>query len=94
MNIAAVAIKTGDYEEALKQCNNILEVDPENPKAHFRRGQAKRGLKDYDLALKDLMRAKELAPGDKSILGEIVKVRELRQKYVDVEKTIYGRMFK
>ncbi len=93
LNVAAVSIRTGDFEEALKQCDKILEVEPDNVKALYRRAQSRGGSKDYDLALKDLVRARELEPADKSVLSEYARIKKLRQKSVDEEKSFYARMF-
>ncbi len=94
LNVAAAAIKSCDYEEALKQCEKVIEILPENPKALFRRGQARFGLKDYDLALQDLNKVKNLQPDDKSVVAELEKVKKARQRYVDEEKALYSKMFR
>ena len=39
LNMALCYLKTNKNEEAKKECNNVLEKDPDNEKAVFRRGQ-------------------------------------------------------
>lgn len=94
LNIAAAALKVDDFDEALSQCEKVLEVDEENSKALFRRGQAHFGRNDYDLALRDMNRAKELEPGDKGIAAELTKLKKARQKSIAKERDLYEKMFK
>ncbi|TRY75446.1 hypothetical protein TCAL_08367 [Tigriopus californicus] len=94
LNIAAVSIKAKKFEVAKTECEKVLEIQPDNAKALFRRGQAQFGMKDYDLAIQDLMRAKELEPNDKGVANELVKVKKVKQQYMEKEKTLYGKMFK
>jgi tetratricopeptide (TPR) repeat protein len=93
LNIAAVMVKESNFEEALKQCEKVLEIEPENKKALFRRGQARFGLNDYELAVSDLTKLKELEPHDKSVILELTKVKKAMQEYCKKEKKLYGKMF-
>ena len=81
-------------EEAKKQCENVLEIEPDNAKALFRRGQVGFWKQDYADALADLARVRELQPGDKGVLLEIEKVKKARAALVQKEKSMYGKMFK
>ena len=94
LNIAAACLKSKDYNGAMKECEKVLEIDEDNTKAIFRRGQARFGKGDYDLALQDLNRARELEPNDKGVLNEITKVKKAKQVSVEKEKKLYGKMFK
>ena len=72
----------------------MLEIDESNKKALFRRGQARFGMKDYDLALKDLNVVSKMEPTDKAVANELVKVKKAKQIHVEKEKSMYGKMFK
>ena len=75
-------------------CDKVLEIDPANVKALFRRAQARLGRQDYELALKDLNAARESEPNDNGVAGEIAKVKKAQQMYKEKEKNIYAKMFK
>jgi tetratricopeptide (TPR) repeat protein len=49
-----------DYEGAIRDCDEIIRTEPQNPSAFFTRGNSKFGLKDKDGACADLTRAIEL----------------------------------
>jgi peptidyl-prolyl isomerase D len=97
LNIAAALLKNpaspADTDEALKQCENVLEIEADNVKATFRRGQARFQRKEFDEAIKDLNRARELEPNDKGVLNELAKVKKAKQAYGMKEKDLYGKMF-
>lgn len=77
-NRALARIKVEDFTGAIDDCTKILEYcevfhegfDREKNlcfKAFMRRCQAMRGIKDYELALKDLDEAEKLISDDKDI---------------------------
>ncbi|UYV78225.1 PPID [Cordylochernes scorpioides] len=93
LNNAACKLKLKLYEEALEECNEALDLDSENPKALFRRGQANHGRRDYDRSLADLQAALKLAPTDKAIQAEMVAVKGEQQAYRAKEKKAYAKLF-
>ena len=94
LNIAAVKLKESDFDSALAECDKVLEIDPDNLKAIYRRGQARFGMKEYDLALQDLNFVRRAEPGDKAVAAELARVKKARQASVEKEKSMYGKMFK
>lgn len=93
LNIAAVSLKLADYEDAINQCEEALDIDPRNTKALFRRGQAHRALKDWDIALIDLNKALEAEPEDKGIKTEIARVKKDIDEQKKKERQAYSKMF-
>ena len=94
LNLAQCALKLGNPESALAHCTGALALDPSSAKALFRRGTAKRELKDLDGALADLERCLALSPDDKAVVqthARVVKEIALRKAK---EKKVYANMFK
>ena len=50
------------YNEAIKDYNQAIELDPKHANAYYNRGIAKALLKQYDEAIKDYNQAIELNP--------------------------------
>lgn len=44
-------MKLRDFDGALEDCNEAMELCPNNPKAYFRRGQAHHGKMNYEQSL-------------------------------------------
>ncbi|KAM9677441.1 peptidyl-prolyl cis-trans isomerase D isoform 2-T2 [Trichechus inunguis] len=93
LNIAACKLKMSDWQGAIDSCVEALEIDPSNTKALYRRAQGWQGLKEYDQALADLKKAQEIAPEDKAIQAELLKVKQKIKAQKDKEKAAYAKMF-
>jgi peptidyl-prolyl isomerase D len=103
-NSALLHNKLGDYAEAVKSGDYALEIaqssegagkigKPELAKAYFRRGLAKRGLKDEEDAIKDLTEASKLVPGDAGIIKELNEAKKKLADQDKKEKEAYKKFF-
>uniref|UniRef100_A0A7S0I4I2 Ubiquitin carboxyl-terminal hydrolase n=1 Tax=Hanusia phi TaxID=3032 RepID=A0A7S0I4I2_9CRYP len=52
-NLGLVYFRMGRYQDAVKACDHVLELDPHNEKALFRRGSSLKELGKFDEAHKD-----------------------------------------
>lgn len=93
LNIGACKLKMSNWQGAVDSCLEALEIDPSNTKALYRRAQGWQGLKEYDQALIDLKKAQEIAPEDKAIQAELLKVKQKIKAQKDKEKAAYAKMF-
>ncbi|KAM9041084.1 peptidyl-prolyl cis-trans isomerase D-like isoform 1-T1 [Megaptera novaeangliae] len=93
LNIGAWKLKMSDWQGAVDSCLEALEIDPANTKALHRRAQGWQGLKEYDRALTDLKKAQEIAPEDKAIQAELLRVKQKIKAQKDKEKAAYAKMF-
>ena len=59
-------IPAGDNKKAISCADKVLEVEPKNIKALYRRASAYKALKDYPTALKDLKLTLELDTENKA----------------------------
>lgn len=93
LNNAACKLKLKDFNEAIKLTFKVLESQPLNVKALFRRAQGYMGTQDYDLAEWDIKKILEIDPENRDAKQEFrvlkVKVAEQNKK----EAKIYGNMF-
>ena len=62
-------------------------------KALYRRSLGYSGIKEDDLAAKDLTRAHKLVEGDAAIVAELEKVRARRKEKRDKEKKAFKKLF-
>lgn len=94
LNLAACYMKLEDYRSSLNYCNEVLELDPRNEKALYRRGQANFALKNYDDALFDLKQADKVAPNNKAVHKLLDEVRLTNKTYNDVQKQRLSKFFR
>uniref|UniRef100_A0A2K5C4V3 peptidylprolyl isomerase n=1 Tax=Aotus nancymaae TaxID=37293 RepID=A0A2K5C4V3_AOTNA len=93
LNIGACKLKMSNWQEAIDSCLEALEMDPLNIKALYQRAQGWQGFKEYDQALADLKKTQEIAPEDKAIQAELLKVKQKIKAQKDKEKAVYAKMF-
>ncbi len=61
-NRAATYIITGNYNQAIDDCNEAIKIDPKYEKAYFNRGRSYQMLGNYDQAIADFNKAVALNP--------------------------------
>nr|XP_033810884.1 peptidyl-prolyl cis-trans isomerase FKBP8 [Geotrypetes seraphini] len=89
-NLAASQLKLDHFEAALKSCSLVLEHQPDNIKALFRKGKVLAQQGEYAEAISILKKALKLEPASKTIHSELSK---LVKKHAD-QKTIETAMYK
>ena len=74
LNIASCCVKESKFDQAVEAATEALAIDKKSHKALFRRGQARRQLKQFSKARIDLVMAMELTD-DKGIKAELDALR-------------------
>ncbi|XP_075982050.1 cyclophilin 40 [Anticarsia gemmatalis] len=94
LNLAACYMKIEDYRSSVKYCSEVLELDPRNEKALYRRGQANYALKNYDDALMDLKQADKVSPNNKAVHKLLDEVRITNKSYNEIQKQRLSKFFR
>ena len=80
LNLAATKLRLGREASAIKHAQDVLALDPDSVKAHYRLGQAHTQLGKTKLAEHHLELAEKAAAGDEASLVGIRKERERLQR--------------
>ncbi|XP_072261141.1 peptidyl-prolyl cis-trans isomerase FKBP8 isoform X2 [Pyxicephalus adspersus] len=91
-NLAASQLKLDHFEAALKSCNMVLEQQPENIKALFRKGKVLAQQGEYSDAIAILRKALKLEPSNKTIHAELSKLVKKHTDQKNVETAMYKKM--
>lgn len=91
-NLAASQLKLDHFEAALKSCNMVLEQQPENIKALFRKGKVLAQQGEYSEAIAVLRKALKLEPSNKTIHAELSKLVKKHADQKNVETAMYKKM--
>ncbi|XP_011867411.1 PREDICTED: FK506-binding protein 59 isoform X2 [Vollenhovia emeryi] len=93
LNLALCYLKTNDNLSAKEQCAKALELDPQNEKALFRRGQAHLGLASPEVAVNDFQEVLKVQPKNTAASKQILICNALIKKQLIKEKKLYANMF-
>ncbi|CAG4938177.1 unnamed protein product [Parnassius apollo] len=94
LNLAACYSKLGDHRACVKFCTEVLEIDPTNEKALYRRGQANFALKNYEAALEDLKQANNVSPKNKAVQKLLEEVKLTNKNYNELQKQRLSKFFR
>ena len=92
-NMAMVCLKLEDFKGAIINSNLVLEKEPNNIKALFRRGMANFKLGNLENAKVDLQKSSELDPKDVSSKKELNLVNKAIKEKNAKDKAVFGSMF-
>jgi len=93
LNRAACYLKLGKNDLAIQDCDDVLEIEPTNEKAHFRKIEAIIQKKDYDAALKLCKDTLVVLPENVQIQKQQVKAKKLKDAERKREQKAYAKMF-
>ncbi|XP_041365442.1 peptidyl-prolyl cis-trans isomerase FKBP4-like [Gigantopelta aegis] len=93
LNLAMANIKASDFHKAIEHCDKALEIDSNNIKAFFRRGQARMQQRDFEDAIKDFQLVLDNEPENKAAKNQIVICRQKIKQFYEQQKKIYSGMF-
>ncbi|KAL0346133.1 UNVERIFIED_CONTAM: peptidyl-prolyl isomerase [Sesamum radiatum] len=92
LNDAACKLKLGEDQEASRLCTKVLQLDPCNVKALFRRSQAYMRTSDLEKAEEDINRALAIDPNNKDFKIKLKELRDKQRQYVKQEAKIFSTM--
>ncbi|XP_025797658.1 peptidyl-prolyl cis-trans isomerase FKBP62-like isoform X2 [Panicum hallii] len=93
LNHAACCLKLKDFAQAISLCSKVLETEPCNVKALYRRAQAYVESYDLELAKTDLRKALELDPNNKEVKMLQANLKKLQVESNKWDAKLYANMF-
>ncbi|KAI8470001.1 MAG: hypothetical protein J3K34DRAFT_421882 [Monoraphidium minutum] len=94
LNLAAVELKRGSFREAQRHTSKVLETDPSNVKALYRRAQALVGLQELLEAERDVKVALDMEPASADLAALSKRIKLLIKQLNKKEAGLYKSMFK
>lgn len=86
-NLASCYLQLEQWTDCVSQCDAVLQADPRNRKALYRRGQARTALGKHAAAVRDLEKALELSPeSEKAVIKEKLDLARQQQDTTTVYK--------
>lgn len=94
LNIAAVALKQAEYHKAISNCNKVLEAEPTNIKALYRRSQAFMYRNDFIESERDIKLAHSLDSANRDVVTQYKKLKQYMKSSNQKDAAMYSNMFK
>ncbi|XP_015929100.1 peptidyl-prolyl cis-trans isomerase FKBP8 [Parasteatoda tepidariorum] len=92
-NMAASHLKLGAYQAALKAVESVLNIQPKNVKALFRKAKILGAQGSTDEAINCLKVAISMEPDTKVLQSELIKLKNQKRKEEESQRAMYKRMF-
>ncbi|XP_051512092.1 peptidyl-prolyl cis-trans isomerase FKBP4-like [Myxocyprinus asiaticus] len=93
LNLAMCYLKMQEPNLTLENCDKALELDANNEKALFRRGEALVVMKEFDRARADFQHVTQLYPANKAAKSQIVLCQKHIKEQHEKDKRLYANMF-
>eukprot|EP00262_Sarcandra_glabra_P003861 TRINITY_DN1468_c1_g1_i2.p1 TRINITY_DN1468_c1_g1~~TRINITY_DN1468_c1_g1_i2.p1 ORF type:complete len:535 (-),score=113.95 TRINITY_DN1468_c1_g1_i2:167-1771(-) len=93
LNNAACKIRIGEYVDALRLCTKVLDLDPYNVKALYRRSQSYLMTSDLEKAEVDIKSALLIDPDNREMKLEYKKLKDKQKESDKTQAKIFGTMF-
>jgi len=93
LNCALVNMKQGETAECVKHCDKVIEKQPQNVKALYRKGQALQQRKDFDEAITVYKQVLEIEPQNKAASQQILTCKHQIAELLALEKRRFAGMF-
>ncbi|XP_058003190.1 70 kDa peptidyl-prolyl isomerase isoform X3 [Hevea brasiliensis] len=92
LNNAACKLKLGEYLEASRLCTKVLEQEPFNIKALFRRSQAYLKTLELEKAEDDINRALTIDPNNRDVKLVYKELKDKQREYVKYQADFFSTM--
>ncbi|KAJ6332214.1 hypothetical protein OIU76_010576 [Salix suchowensis] len=92
LNNAACKLRSGEYLEASRLCTKVLELDPLNVKALFRRSQAYLKTSELEKAEADIKKALAIDPNNREVKLEYMELKEKQREYDKYQAELFSTM--
>ncbi len=92
-NIAQVSLLRGDYAEAIRRCDSVLETQPSHTKSLFRKAKALNATSEWEEAEALLRRLLTVEPGNADAAAELNVAVTRRREYAQKQKSLFKNMF-
>ncbi|MCO5564326.1 hypothetical protein L7F22_017986 [Adiantum nelumboides] len=93
LNCAACKLKLNEFRVAVDLCSRVLELEPENLKALYRRLQAYIQVGELDLAESDIQKALVIDPDNREVKLELKKLRQIENQYQKKSAEMFENLF-
>lgn len=92
-NLSQALAKEKMFVSAIERINWAINIKPQEAKGYFRKAGVYLAMQEFDKAIEELNKAKQIEPSNPDIISQIAKVKEAKAKYKESSQEIFGKIF-
>ncbi|CRG99988.1 peptidyl-prolyl cis-trans isomerase, putative [Plasmodium relictum] len=93
LNMALTKFHMSKYYECISECSTVLNLDKNNIKAYYRKGQAYMKLDLYNEAKQEFLKVLDLDPNDNNVKKSLLTLKEKILTYNKKNKLVFSKFF-
>ncbi|TDH13949.1 hypothetical protein EPR50_G00038620 [Perca flavescens] len=93
LNLALCFLRIKEFSQAVEHCNKAIELDENNEKALYRRGEARLLRNEFSLAMEDFQLVLQVNPSNRAAHAHISICQSKIKEHHEQDKKIYANMF-
>ncbi|XP_059426690.1 peptidyl-prolyl cis-trans isomerase FKBP5-like [Carassius carassius] len=93
LNLALCFLRLREYSQTVENCNKVMELDPVNEKALYRRGEARLLRNEFSMALMDFKQVLQVNSFNRAARSQIAICQRKIREHHERDKKIYANMF-
>ncbi|XP_031613381.1 peptidyl-prolyl cis-trans isomerase FKBP5 [Oreochromis aureus] len=93
LNLALCFLRLKEFTQAVDNCNKVIELDENNEKALYRRGEARLCRNEFSLALADFQQVLQVNSANRAARAQISICQSKIKEHHEKDKKTYANMF-
>ncbi|CAJ1050663.1 peptidyl-prolyl cis-trans isomerase FKBP5 [Xyrichtys novacula] len=93
LNLALCYLRIKEFSQVVENCNKVIELDENNEKALYRRGEARLLRNEFSLAMADFQQVLQVNPSNRAARAQISICQSKIKEHHEQDKRTYANMF-
>uniref|UniRef100_A0A7N6FCY4 peptidylprolyl isomerase n=1 Tax=Anabas testudineus TaxID=64144 RepID=A0A7N6FCY4_ANATE len=93
LNLALCFLRIKEFSQVVENCNKVIELDENNEKALYRRGEARLLRNEFSLAMEDFQQVLQVNPSNRAARAQISNCQNKIKEHHEQDKKTYANMF-
>ncbi|KAK9528932.1 hypothetical protein VZT92_013060 [Zoarces viviparus] len=93
LNLALCFLRMKEFSQVVDNCNKVIELDEDNEKALYRRGEARLLRNEFSVAMEDFQQVLRVNPSNRAAHAQISICQSKIKEHHEQDKKTYANMF-
>ncbi|XP_068568252.1 peptidyl-prolyl cis-trans isomerase FKBP5 [Cebidichthys violaceus] len=93
LNLALCFLRMKEFSQVVDNCNKVIELDEDNEKALYRRGEARLLRNEFSMAMEDFQQVLRVNPSNRAAHAQIAICQSKIKEHHEQDKKTYANMF-